>query len=588
MGNAVGTIGKIVDKASLPNARAGNKRMLAGILKQLYGIDEEGNASFMGGLDWKPNPGLIDEVLAMGTLLPDRYVPEVSKKSQENVDKLNDLINEQLGIEEAHGLKERSEEALGTMLSQGPVGVTREAIVQSPSAIRKIGRGLGTAAEWFTPTVEARLPNYLAGTATGGALGAEADHLSDAVEGNADLNWLDRALLGLMKPKNPDDLSRAINQVDSITHKSGGGLIQQLHDLGRKYAEGGKVSGLKMLLKLAAKQGFDDEDLKVLPEALHSISDGDPEGLAQSILDSNQPKDLKQALSEVLDDHMNNIMDQRATGMMRGRDGTEPPMREMIAPPAGDPPDFGRRPGPEDQQRLIDFHNAFSSDVRRRALGMGEAIKKVPWKYKIGDRVQGSLPVPYEVIGYRIDKKHGPLYQMRTVDGEQEFEMPELGIRGAFTGPKKFGKGGEVSKLAEALRALKASMAEKPQTEVYKSLSDLSDQHEVPVSQIMKILEQQPDPSIKPLQALIHPTDEQLSPMIAALKSKSLLDEPFDYLNTNLSIPQSERENLATAYAKAINSYHDVMEQPSTEALGIYQQLADQFGQMAAPYKPKE
>ncbi len=552
MGNAVGTIGKVVKALSPKKYEDLNQRVLAGVLKQLYGIDEEGNASFLGGLDMKPNPGLVDEVLAMGTLLPERYTPDVSKASQEDIDKLNELINEQLGLEEAHGYKERGEEALGTMLSQGPVGVTREAVTKAPGMLRKMGRGLGTAAEWFTPTVEAKPLNYAVGALTGGGLGGLADQLSD----------LERS----------QELTRGMKALD------------------KGMAEGGKVSGLRMLLKLAEKKGFDPDLVKEHMDAFTGGHPDDMDEFAQSLMG----RDLEGNLHSLINGEFSDMpmgdgpgivpeRFQELTGLDMGPDsphrvsGIEDALSRI-----------GRDPL-EEEQSIVATRGDILGKTRQAAEAMAAKVAATKYLYKAGDRIRGSKPHPYEVLHPTLIKDK-PAYRVWDPHDEQEFDMPESGVTGLFDGPKKFGKGGSVEKLMAAIQSLKAEMPERKQTEIYKSLSDLSDQHEMPVSQIMHLLERQNPPMrTPPIQAQVHPDPVgQLPWMTRAMKLRNLTDEPFDYLNTNLEIPFQTRQDLATAYAKAIGAYHDVMDQPSEEALGLYEKLHNEFGQMAAPFKPQE
>lgn len=585
-GGSLGAISKLMRALSVSEENKGaNQRVAAGLAKQLYGLDENGEPAFLGGLDMKPNPGIVDEILALPGLLDlvgmEEHVPEVSRQAQRDLDVLSEKINKKMGLKEAHGFRERGQEALGTMLGQIPVaarGAAKAVAQEAPSLSKRFLKSMATASEWFTPTVERSPLNYAVGTAMGGGLGGAADMLGDAAA--------------------EAELSRGMRSLD------------------KGYAKGGKVSALNMLIKLLQK-----EDPSIDPDEMMKVISGTSEGMdldewAQEIMAGDRAG-LMGRVSMLVDDYTENLLDtpdSRATQM--GDRAMEPDLSfgDLYDDPERGTIDLGNAGALDDaelqfldgfkdgpaarEQRARDilqstpeFRNNLIADVRRMAAERAAAADKYPWKYKVGARVKGSLETPYEVLGRYIDKEGRGMYRMRTIDGEQEFDMPEEGVKGEFSGPKAtFGEGGRVAGLVDAVRVLKkflGSGGEQPQTEIYKQISKISDEHDVPVSRVLEILEGVPAPKVD-MRAVLpqqRPADPQLDIIAEVLKTRKSLDEPIEFLNVDETISTDARENLATMYAKALNAHHDTVDQPSSEALGMYQSLANEFINAAAPFK---
>lgn len=253
-----------------------SQQFAEGALSQLYGLDERGEPEFLGGSSFKRWPGIVDDFLSLPTLLPDRFVPEVSKRAAARMDELHSKIRRDMGVAPARGLEANIYNAAGTMAAQLPTGGAKavETAAMKPGLWRSAGRALSKAGEWFTPTVEAKPSNYLVGAVTGGGLNDEDDTLGiqralgygilGGVKGYRAL----RDLLGNARPVEEVSSPGVMN-----TYCEGG-----LAALRTKYAAGGQASGSNDAISairsaVAAIQSGDHESaLSVL--APHS---GNPE-----------------------------------------------------------------------------------------------------------------------------------------------------------------------------------------------------------------------------------------------------------------------------------------------------------------------
>lgn len=269
-GNALGTISRMARYLSMSEEnKSSNQRILAGLMKQLYGLNKDREPAFLGGLDSDPNPGIVDEVLALPNILPDRFVPEVSKQAQRDLDELSQKVNRDMGLREAHGFKERGQEALGTMLGQIPVAAAKapEVAAGAVKAAKgsKLAHNFMQALEWFTPSVEPNPLNYAIGTATGGGLGGAADALGDLAD--------------------EKEAARALQEVP--VKKAGGGAV-------RYFGKGGQVEALVAAVRRLRKMMADANDELPTPQlhqAINQISKEHdvPASKVADILESTPP-----------------------------------------------------------------------------------------------------------------------------------------------------------------------------------------------------------------------------------------------------------------------------------------------------------
>lgn len=240
---------------TMPFARGRDKQLfLRGLLSQLYGLNDAGDPEFLGGSEWHNWPGIVDEVISMPTILPDRFVPEASKTAAQRLEALNARLHQEMGVKPAEGFLENAYDAAGVMAGQIPTGgakaVEGVAAKQAPGMLRKIGKGLSNAAEWFTPTVEATPKNYLIGTATGAGLNTLAGSEPEA---------------------------QGVNVIS-------------------KYAEGGVAHDLSTMKRRYRSDDGTDRAVKAIKSAISAIESGDHSS-AVSLL---RPHKDNQAVSEVL------------------------------------------------------------------------------------------------------------------------------------------------------------------------------------------------------------------------------------------------------------------------------------------------
>ena len=252
-----------------------------GVLSQLYGLNERGEPEFLGGDSFSHWPGIVDETLSLGTLLPDRFVPGWAERASERTGKLHEKVREAMGVGPAEGLTENLYNAAGTMATQLPMGGPKavESVVSKPGVWRSIGRGLSKAGEWFTPTVEAKPSNYLVGTLTGAGLNDDTDTLKMQ-------QGLGYGILGGMKAwetaKRILGNSPPVEDPGVINTYCEGGLAR----MRTKYASGGEARG---------PQGA----LSAIRAAVAAIQAGNHEEARDALAPHSDNPEISKALEEL-------------------------------------------------------------------------------------------------------------------------------------------------------------------------------------------------------------------------------------------------------------------------------------------------
>lgn len=177
------------------------KRILSGLASQWFGINPDtGKVEFLGGASLLPHlrsmdeirnrykqygetgevpqdggPGIFDEVQSM-FLGSDR-----AKEADARLAALKTAIQGQMGVGDPHGFGENFDEALGTMLGQLPVpaSASKAKLVEKIPFVQRLKSAAkeipDSIVEWFSPTIQPSVKNYLAGSTVGGGIGALAD-----------------------------------------------------------------------------------------------------------------------------------------------------------------------------------------------------------------------------------------------------------------------------------------------------------------------------------------------------------------------------------------------------------------------------
>lgn len=239
-----------------PGATARDKQLaLRGFLSQWYGLDENGDAKFLGGNSFKHWPGIVDDVIAMPTVLPDKWVPDASRHAADRLEKLNAKMHEDMELAPAHGFRENMIDAAGTMAGQVPTGgakAVEEGVAKTaPSLLRRAGTAVKDLGEWFTPTVEKTPGSYLTGTLVGGASNTAAE---------------------------PSEDTQGVNMVSK--YGMGGTVAGEMARMKGRYAGGGKATSA----------------LSAINDAISAIESGD-HSAAVSLL---RPHKDNSAVAEVL------------------------------------------------------------------------------------------------------------------------------------------------------------------------------------------------------------------------------------------------------------------------------------------------
>lgn len=347
--SVLGEVGSFADKYMGFGDDRRRSRILSGIASQWYGLDEGGNPSA------GETPGLVFETKALGALpatlarvgldaysnwygktflgLPDGKVledplynlvkktvlsdPEWATRAAEKADAIHKAVREDMHLKAAHGFEQNFDESLGVMLGQLPIpgklatkGV--EGAAAAPSALRRIEQG----AEWFTPTVEPKVGNYLTGAITGGAIGTLGDEeetpvvLPDEdqpgaydvrpIYGDGSVGYSgshdDQAALNSAEAQ---DAARAEGRPRRTNFNSGGyvdkcdGGMSTVKSMKAKYAEGGKVNSALKAIKDAIAHldnGDTPSALRVLQNSPAALQDP---GIVAAMAKLRRPTTLK-------------------------------------------------------------------------------------------------------------------------------------------------------------------------------------------------------------------------------------------------------------------------------------------------------
>jgi hypothetical protein len=225
-------------------------RVLSGLASQAYTRDPKTGELYLAGIQRMKDivsgtpqdqrkgglPGLVNETLSVPELMAlvpggAEKVPDWAIKAAENADATHQAVRQEAGLSEPKGFMQNAAEGAGVMLGQLPLPLARlralkavaPAVESGPRLAMAAKKVLGSAPEWFSPTVEPSVANYAAGAGFGGGIGAYSDYLDD---------------------KAKQDLE------DASARNSDAALARHFVQTGSTgYAEGGKIGALHRALQ---------------------------------------------------------------------------------------------------------------------------------------------------------------------------------------------------------------------------------------------------------------------------------------------------------------------------------------------------
>lgn len=268
-------------------------RILAGLKSQVMSRDPETNETYLGGWqrlkeDWngisrserrKGQPGIIDETLSLptlGALLPGvdaESIPDWAFEAADRVDAMHKSSREEMGLNESKGFAQNAAEGLGTMLGQMPIPLARTKSV-APAA-RSVGsvakKIVGGIPEWFSPTVDPSMANYLSGAGFGGALGAYEDYAEEKAAEESESAEFSRNVKPFLKYYVDKGHMPGFDPEESLRNNPV-----------NNFASGGKVARLKELKELL-QSGNKERLTRLLDEEPALLNYFSPSALARLI-----------------------------------------------------------------------------------------------------------------------------------------------------------------------------------------------------------------------------------------------------------------------------------------------------------------
>jgi hypothetical protein len=169
-------------------------------------------------------PGLIQDSLSLPTVLGGG--PQWAQDAAASADRIHSAIDKGMDLSPPQGFRQHALNSAGMMASQIPLGKAKEAAEMGKGALqlfRKYGKkALASPIEFFSPTIDPRMSNYLMGSAAGGALGALGDETGEIIEERPLPRAISRAKGGKIGPltevlkalsANPDSTVRQTKHV---------------------------------------------------------------------------------------------------------------------------------------------------------------------------------------------------------------------------------------------------------------------------------------------------------------------------------------------------------------------------------------
>lgn len=177
-------------------------------------------------------PGMLEDTVSLPAIFTDS-VPDANAAA-ERAGAIHDTVRSDMGLRAPEGFRENALDAGGVMLGQLPIPSSKAKAAAS-GAMGWMKKIAGAPLEFFSPTVEPGIGNYLSGSLFGGGLGALAD--------------------------NPDSISPYLRAL-MTTELPGDPRVPSIHK-----GKGGKVGALSEFLRMVSMNP--EASLKDKGHALH-------------------------------------------------------------------------------------------------------------------------------------------------------------------------------------------------------------------------------------------------------------------------------------------------------------------------------
>jgi hypothetical protein len=132
-------------------------------------------------------PGLISDSMALPDIVTLGNGPQWSKDASDRSERVGGAINEGMGLAPAEGFRQHALESAGMMGAQIPFAGKAKEIPRATQGALQLLKKYGKKAaaspfEFFLPTIDPKMSNYLFGSVAGGGLGTLGDEAAGVAE----------------------------------------------------------------------------------------------------------------------------------------------------------------------------------------------------------------------------------------------------------------------------------------------------------------------------------------------------------------------------------------------------------------------
>lgn len=151
-------------------------------LKKSWRADERRKAGLPR--EKRAMPGMVQDTLSLPSIFGGG--PKWAMEASESADRIHGAVNEDMGLQPAQGFRQHGLESLGMMGAQIPVaGGAKKKVQMTKGALELLKKYSKQAAmspfEFFLPTIDPRVSNYVTGAVAGGGLGTLGDDVADEI-----------------------------------------------------------------------------------------------------------------------------------------------------------------------------------------------------------------------------------------------------------------------------------------------------------------------------------------------------------------------------------------------------------------------